>query len=70
MDIRMPGMSGFEATTIIKNKNPKIKIIAQTAYATNNDKQNSIASGCDDYISKPINKDILFAKINGQLNHR
>lgn len=67
MDIRIPGMNGFEATTIIKSKKPKIKIIAQTAYATTGDRQQAFSSGCDDYISKPINKDLLITKLSEQL---
>ena len=64
MDIRMHGMSGLEATTIIKRKKPQIKIIAQTAYASNNDHQMAIDAGCDDYISKPVNQALLISKIN------
>ena len=68
MDIRMPKMNGYEATMIIKKENPRVKIIAQTAFATNNDYQNAIEAGCDGYISKPINKDLLIRIISEQLN--
>lgn len=54
MDIRMPGMDGYEATEIIKKENKTIPIIAQTAYALKGEKELSLASGCNDYISKPI----------------
>ncbi|MBE0647927.1 MAG: PAS domain S-box protein [Bacteroidales bacterium] len=54
MDIRMPGMDGYEATEIIKKENKSLPIIAQTAYALKGEKELSIGSGCDDYISKPI----------------
>lgn len=54
MDIRMPGMDGYEATEIIKKENKSLPIIAQTAYALKGEKELSISSGCDDYISKPI----------------
>ena len=67
MDVRLAGMNGFEATTIIKKKNPGIKIIVQTAYATFADKQQALDAGCDDYISKPINRDLLLDKVNKQL---
>lgn len=70
MDIKMPDMNGFDATDIIKRINPNIRIIAQTACASNYDKQNALKAGCDDYISKPINKKNLFMKINKQLNHK
>ncbi len=59
MDLKMPIMSGFEATTLIKGLRPGLPIIAQTAYSTEKDKQKAFSAGCDDFISKPINKDIL-----------
>jgi CheY-like chemotaxis protein len=54
MDLKMPILDGFEATKEIKKIMPDVKIIAQTAYAMKNDKEKAIQSGCDDYISKPI----------------
>lgn len=54
MDIRMPGMDGYEATEIIKKDNKSIPIIAQTAYALKGEKELSMGAGCDDYIAKPI----------------
>ena len=59
MDLKMPGMDGFEATRILKQNFPQIPIIAQTAYATTEDKEKALAAGCDDFIAKPIKKDIL-----------
>lgn len=55
MDIRMPIMNGLEATKKIKEINPKLPVIAQTAYAMDGDREHSLEAGCDDYISKPIN---------------
>jgi len=60
MDIRMPGIDGFEATRQIKKRNNKLTIIAQTAYALANDRQKALNAGCDDYISKPIKLSVLF----------
>lgn len=54
MDIRMPNVDGYEATAEIKKTQPKMPIIAQTAYALNSDYQKVFDSGCDDYITKPI----------------
>jgi PAS domain S-box-containing protein len=68
MDIRLGGMDGYEATVIIKKKKPEIKIIAQTAYATSRDEQNALNAGCDDYISKPLNNQLLISKIAAQLS--
>ncbi|MDA3906275.1 MAG: response regulator [Bacteroidales bacterium] len=54
MDIRMPNVDGYEATSAIKKAKPKMPVIAQTAYALNSDYQKVYDSGCDDYITKPI----------------
>ncbi|WP_372794542.1 PAS domain S-box protein [Lutibacter sp.] len=59
MDIKMPHMNGFEATKLIKEINPNLPIIAQTAYSTSSDIHKSIEVGCNDFISKPISKTIL-----------
>jgi len=56
MDINMPVLNGYKATKVIKKLNPNLPIIAQTAYATFNDKQKALESGFDGYISKPILK--------------
>lgn len=63
MDIKMPIMNGFEATKIIKQKRPELPIIAQTAYALSNDSKRALEAGCNDYIAKPIHKDVLLQKI-------
>jgi signal transduction histidine kinase len=63
MDIQMPKMGGYEATRQIRQFNKEVVIIAQTAYGLTGDREKSIESGCDDYISKPINKDELRALI-------
>ncbi len=64
MDIKMAGMSGIEATQIIKSKNPNIPVVAQTAFALTTDKENILKAGCDDYITKPIRKEELLEKVN------
>jgi len=63
MDIKMPKMNGYEATRKIREFNKDVIIIAQTAYALAGDREKSIVAGCDDYISKPINKEMLLEKI-------
>ena len=60
MDIRMPRMNGLEATQQIRQFNKDIIIIAQTAYAFAGDSEKAIEAGCSDYISKPINKTLLY----------
>jgi two-component system sensor histidine kinase/response regulator len=54
MDIKMPNMDGLEATRAIKKTHPEIPIIAQTAYAMENDEHLSLEAGCNSYLSKPI----------------
>jgi len=59
MDINMPDMNGYEATEQIRQFNKNVIIIAQTANALSSDRINALASGFNDYISKPINMVLL-----------
>nr|WP_320120593.1 PAS domain S-box protein [uncultured Marinifilum sp.] len=63
MDMRMPEVDGMEATIEIKKFRPNLTIIAQTAYAMNGDKSKALDFGCDDYISKPIKRELLLSKL-------
>ena len=56
MDIQMPELNGYEATRRIREFNKDVVIIAQTAFGLSGDREKAIESGCNDYISKPINK--------------
>ncbi|MCX6281243.1 MAG: PAS domain S-box protein [Bacteroidetes bacterium] len=69
MDIRMPVLDGHEATRQIREFNKDVIIIAQTAYGLEGDKEKSIAAGCNDYISKPINIDVFRELINKYVNN-
>ncbi|WP_346858594.1 response regulator [uncultured Draconibacterium sp.] len=64
MDIKMPVMDGFAATRKIRTFNKKVTIIAQTAFALEGDREKALEAGCNDYVSKPISKDILHSTIN------
>jgi len=59
MDIKMPHMNGLDATRIIKSFAPDLKIIAQSAYSTLEDRKNALTAGCDDFLEKPINVEFL-----------
>ncbi len=64
MDLQMPEMNGFEATEYIRNKmNLQIPIIALTADVTTVDLDKCKAVGMNDYISKPIDENLLYCKI-------
>lgn len=63
MDIKLPGMDGYETTRTIRGFNPQVKIIAQSAYAFKTDHNKALAAGCDDYIPKPVNAELLLEKI-------
>ncbi|MBK6834331.1 MAG: response regulator [Bacteroidetes bacterium] len=66
MDLQMPEMNGFEATEYIRNvMNSKIPIIALTADVTTVDLEKCKAVGMDDYIAKPVDDKVLYAKIIG-----
>jgi len=59
MDIKMPVMSGDEATRIIKEMRKDLPVIAQTAYATSPEVKKYMQSGFDAYVTKPIMTDEL-----------
>jgi two-component system sensor histidine kinase EvgS len=64
MDIKLPDMDGLTATREIKRLYPEVPIIAQTAFAMTNDETSSREAGCDDYLKKPIRRDMLLETIN------
>lgn len=55
MDIKMPEIDGLEATRLIRQESPAIPILALSAYAFNEDKQDALLAGCSAYVTKPIN---------------
>jgi signal transduction histidine kinase/CheY-like chemotaxis protein len=54
MDIRMPEVDGMEAIKQIKSNNKSIPVIVQTAYAMNNEREECLNAGADQFITKPI----------------
>ena len=65
MDMSLPVMDGWEATRRIRADRAleHIPIIALTAHAMKGDEDRALGCGCRDYLSKPIDEDILFEKI-------
>jgi len=64
MDLKMPLMNGFEATRILRKQNAELPIIAQTAYAMNEDKERALLEGCNDFLSKPLNKQLFYQTLS------
>lgn len=61
MDVQMPEMDGFEATSRIREEQSEpVPIIALTAHATRQDRERCLARGMDEHVSKPIRRDQLF----------
>lgn len=67
MDIKMPKMNGLEATRSIKQLRSDIVIIAQTAFAMEEDRKNCFAVGVDDFLSKPVRFKLLFETLKKHL---
>jgi CheY-like chemotaxis protein len=65
MDIMLPKMDGLEAARILKSdpKTVKIPIVALTAYAMKGDRERTIEAGCDGYIAKPIDIQLLLKTV-------
>jgi len=59
MDIKMPEMDGLEATRILKETNPVLPVVIQTAFAFVEDKEKALSSGADEYLPKPISSEKL-----------
>ena len=65
MDLSLPVMDGWEAARRIKVNEVLrgIPIIALSAHAMKGDEERARQSGCDDYLSKPLDEDLLFEKV-------
>src|SRR3954466_5861956 len=70
MDLSLPVIDGWEATRRIKanSATASIPVIALTAHAMSGDEEKARAAGCDDFMTKPIDEDVLFAKLRRWLD--
>jgi CheY-like chemotaxis protein len=69
MDMRLPGLSGYEATERIRQKLPALPIIAITADALPGDREKALELGCIAYFSKPIQYREIIDAVRNILNH-
>jgi len=66
MDVSLPDMNGLDATRLIKQDDAlkHIPVLALTAHAMANDERTCLAAGCDAYLTKPIDDDLLLQRIS------
>ena len=72
MDMNLPVMNGWETCEALREKYPdeRLPIIALTAHAMSGDREKALASGCDDYATKPVDFKVLLEKINELLESK
>jgi CheY-like chemotaxis protein len=67
MDISLPVMDGYEAIRIIHKSCGSLPIIGLSAHAMQGDDEKAKAAGCSDYLTKPLDEDLLFKKLKEYL---
>jgi CheY-like chemotaxis protein len=63
MDIQMPELDGYEATYRLRKAGYKRPIIALTAHALKNERERSLRTGCNEHLTKPINRSELISSL-------
>jgi two-component system, cell cycle response regulator DivK len=68
MDVSLPVMDGYEATRRIRSAFPALPVIGLSAHAMRGDAEKAFAAGFSDYLTKPLDEDLLFAKLKHYLS--
>jgi DNA-binding response OmpR family regulator len=70
LDVMLPGMSGFEVAKTLRDRGEFVPILMLTARNRSQDVMSGFAAGADDYLPKPFELGILFARLNGLLRRK
>jgi CheY-like chemotaxis protein len=70
MDLKMPEMSGIEATKQIRKFNMDVPIIAQTAFVMAEEKEQSLRAGCNQFVTKPLDRTVIMEIIDAYLKKK
>ena len=67
MDVSLPVLDGYEATRRIRGTHPGLPIIGLSAHAMQGDAEKALAAGFSDYMTKPVDEDLLMKKLKSFL---